>query len=74
MASSRLRMSHSRHGAITGKIGRQRGEGHLEPHLIVALAGAAVRERIGPTRRATSTCRFAIRGRAIAVPSRYFRL
>ena len=30
-----------------GKLGRERREGHLEANLIVALAGAAVRERVG---------------------------
>ena len=32
------------------QIGRERGVGQLEAHLIVALAGAAVRERVGADR------------------------
>ena len=46
MASSRETMSHSRHGAITGKLRRQRLVGQLEADLVVALAGAAVRQRV----------------------------
>src|SRR5436190_15814184 len=30
-----------------GQIRSKRGEGHLEPHLIVPLAGAPVRQRVG---------------------------
>ena len=30
------------------QVGREHGERHLEAHLIVALAGAAVRDRRGP--------------------------
>jgi hypothetical protein len=31
-----------------GQFGRERGKRHLEAHLVVALAGAAVCERVGP--------------------------
>jgi hypothetical protein len=44
-------MFHSRHGAITGKMRRQRLVGQLEAHLVVALAGAAVRQRVAAVRQ-----------------------
>ncbi len=65
-------MSHSRHGAITGKLRRQRLVGQLETNLVVALARAAVRQRVAAgLASATSTCRLASSGRAIEVPSKY---
>ena len=36
---------HSRHGAITFKLRRQRLIGVFETHLVIALAGAAMRDR-----------------------------
>ncbi len=39
-------MFHSRHGAITCKLRRERLVGQLEADLVVALAGAAVRQRV----------------------------
>ena len=45
--------------------------GQLEADLVVAFSGAAVAEGVTAVSSATSTCRFANRGRAIEVPSRY---
>ncbi len=42
--------SHSRHGAITLMSGFKRVIGELEPHLVVALAGGAVGDRVGADR------------------------
>ena len=47
MASSRERISHSRQGAIDLQARVERHEGQLEAHLVVALAGGAVRDGIG---------------------------
>ena len=41
-------MFHSRHGAMIASSGRERLVGELEPDLVVALAGAAVREGVAP--------------------------
>ena len=46
-------------------IGRQ-----LEAHLVVALAGGAVRDGVRAASRAISISRLAMSGRAIDVPSR----
>ena len=51
-------------------MGRQGIVGELEAHLVVALARGAVADRIRLFRGAISTCLFAIRGRAMEVPSR----
>jgi hypothetical protein len=74
IASSRLRMSHSRHGAMTGSSGAKGEVGELEPDLIVPLAGAAVGQRVGAD--AVGDFHLAARDQRapIAVPSRYFRL
>ena len=53
-------------------VGLERIVGKLEPDLIVALAGRAVRTASAPTFSAISICFFAISGRAIDVPSRYW--
>ena len=50
------------------QLGRERGVGQLEAHLVVALAGGAVGHRVGAFRRATSTWALAMSGRAIEVP------
>ena len=56
---------------MTRELGRERGEGELEAHLVVALAGGAVGDGVGARpARAISTWRLAISGRAIEVPSR----
>ena len=52
---------------------RQRLVGQLEADLVVALAGAAVGDRVGAFEEAISTWCLAMTGRAIEVPSRYFR-
>ena len=46
-------MSHSRHGAMTARSGRERAIDELEAELVVPLAGAAVSHRVGadPPRR-----------------------
>ena len=51
--------SHSRHGAMILMPGSEVVRGELEAHLIVALAGRAVRDRVGALRAATSIMRLA---------------
>ena len=46
ISASRV-MAQSRTGASVTRSGRQRGGRDLEAHLVVALAGAAVRDRVG---------------------------
>ena len=54
ISSSRLRF-HSRTGAMTVELrGRAAADRHVEADLVVALPGAAVRDRSAPTVRATS--------------------
>ena len=55
---------------MTSNVGIERGVGELEAHLVVALAGRAVRDGVGARAPRDSTCRLAISGRAIEVPSR----
>ena len=50
MSAVRELRSHSRQGAITRRSGRQRGVRQLEAHLVVALAGGAVGDRVGAFR------------------------
>ena len=50
-------------------VGLQRIVAELEAHLVVALAGRAVGDRIGADLLAISIWRLAISGRAIEVPS-----
>ena len=53
------------------QVGGQRLEGHVEADLVVALAGAAVGDRLGAMSLATRTMSLAISGRPRAVASGY---
>ena len=57
------------HGRDDLHVGRVRENGGVEPHLVVALAGAAVGDPSQPASRAFSTAIFAISGRPSAVKS-----
>ena len=56
------------------EVGRERGVGQLEAHLVVALAGRAVGDRVGALGAGDLDLRLAMSGRAIDVPSRYAAL
>ena len=71
ISAVRLVKSHSRHGAIDLDVGRQRIIAELEADLVIALAGRAMADRVGPDLPCNLDPRLAISGRAIEVPSRY---